>query len=263
MNDNDLPSDSDESDVDYVPTGKEAEGLSEEDSGPESDGKNSEDETEGDPKKRKKTSKKPRKKKKVDVPVIEEKVAEEPPPQLKEEEKKKKADSLWADFMKDCGAPKPKTSQVSEAVKADVSSSVVEEKENKSEPEPKPGKITVTEIFEFAGEKVSVEKEVDVSSSKAQMPVGAVRGGRGRGRGGGLSSVLSQLGKGGKLSTLEKSKLDWERFKRDQGIKEDLEKHNKGKNGYLEKQDFLERADLRQFEIEKEMRTKARRTLNR
>lgn len=59
--------------------------------------------------------------------------------------------------------------------------------------------------------------------------------GRGRRRGGavatGIGSLLSQIGKKGKLSTLEKSKLDWERFKDEQGIKEDLESHNKGKDG--------------------------------
>lgn len=49
--------------------------------------------------------------------------------------------------------------------------------------------------------------------------------------GGGLTSILSQLGKKGKLSTLEKSKLDWDKFKNDEGLNEQLQAHNKGKNG--------------------------------
>lgn len=76
---------------------------------------------------------------------------------------------------------------------------------------------------------------------------------------GGLSSVLGQIGKKSKLSVLEKSKLDWNNFKKEEGIEEDLKTYNKGKNGYLEKQDFLQRTDLRQFEIEKTMRSSSRR----
>lgn len=71
---------------------------------------------------------------------------------------------------------------------------------------------------------------------------------------GGLGSVLSQIGKKQKLSTLEKSKLDWNRFKKDENIEDELKSHNMGKNGYLDRQDFLQRTDLRQFEMEKDAR---------
>lgn len=72
---------------------------------------------------------------------------------------------------------------------------------------------------------------------------------------GGLSRFTSQLsGKKAKLSTLEKSKLDWDRFKSDEGIAEDLKSFNQGKKGFLERQAFLERADVKQFEIEKNFR---------
>lgn len=55
---------------------------------------------------------------------------------------------------------------------------------------------------------------------------------RGRGRGGGaLASVLGQLGKTQKLSTLEKSKLDWDTFKKSEGIEEKIQTFNKGKEG--------------------------------
>lgn len=54
---------------------------------------------------------------------------------------------------------------------------------------------------------------------------------KGRGSSGGINSVLSLIGKKGKLSTLEKSKLDWDGFKAKEGIVEDLERHNKGRNG--------------------------------
>ena len=71
---------------------------------------------------------------------------------------------------------------------------------------------------------------------------------------GGLGAVLNQLSKKNQLSTLEKTKLDWTSFKRQEGIEEELQTHNKGKEGFLERRDFLERTDLRQFEIEKSFR---------
>lgn len=49
--------------------------------------------------------------------------------------------------------------------------------------------------------------------------------------GGGLSGVLGQLNKKNKLSTLEKSKLDWSTYKQDEGIEEEIQSHNKGRNG--------------------------------
>ena len=54
----------------------------------------------------------------------------------------------------------------------------------------------------------------------------------------------------------EKSKLDWETFKADEGIEEELQIHNRGKDGFIERKQFLERTDLRQFEIEKSLRQK-------
>lgn len=60
---------------------------------------------------------------------------------------------------------------------------------------------------------------------------GPSRGSAPRGRGGGLSAVLSQIGKKSKISTLEKSKLDWERFKSEEGLQEEIQTHNRGKDG--------------------------------
>lgn len=60
------------------------------------------------------------------------------------------------------------------------------------------------------------------------------------------------------MTILEKSKLDWSNFKTNEGIGEELQQHIRGKNGYLEKKAFLERADYRQFEIERDMRLSTR-----
>jgi hypothetical protein len=89
-----------------------------------------------------------------------------------------------------------------------------------------------------------VTKEVALDTAEARLsakatpasPAVSHGAGRGRGRGGsgglkGLSSVLGQLGKKSKLGTLEKSKLDWDRYKKDEGIEEELQKYNKGRDG--------------------------------
>lgn len=74
----------------------------------------------------------------------------------------------------------------------------------------------------------------------------------------GLSSVLGALSSGKKKpSTMLKSAQDWERYKKESGLEAELEQHNRN-GGYLEKVAFLQRADQRQFEIEREIRMKRR-----
>lgn len=57
-----------------------------------------------------------------------------------------------------------------------------------------------------------------------------------------------------KLTVLEESRNDWDRFKKEQGIDEDIACYNKGRAGYLEKQAFLNRCDWRSFEYERNTR---------
>ncbi|XP_072754159.1 craniofacial development protein 1 [Anoplolepis gracilipes] len=278
-----LPSDSDEDDEDYVPDGVDSDVVSEVESegdvesSPEDE--NDENKRETGLKKGKKRSKSRKgiKRRKIienksKVSEEESKEAEECPEtkELTEEEEKKRADSLWADFMKDTAVvskPKPQNS--------------INRSNERSPPIQKPKiqeKVKITKVFEFAGEEVKVEKEVSVDSAEARLslsaaenstkssePASAASKGRGKGgirRGGlsGISSVLGQIGKKSKISTLEKSKLDWDNFKKQENIEEEINTHNRGKDGYLERQDFLQRADLRQFEIEKQLRNSSRRS---
>ena len=53
---------------------------------------------------------------------------------------------------------------------------------------------------------------------------------------------------------MDKTSLDWDTFKDQNQLKEDLEEKVQGKNAHLIKQDFLTRVDLRQFEKEKAQR---------
>ncbi|XP_077982712.1 craniofacial development protein 1-like [Glandiceps talaboti] len=212
----------------------------------------------------------------------------------KEEEEKKKADDLWASFLSDVdppAKPKPKTSvssstsqqSISQVDKSDGSRSVnAKEKKDETSKETEK-KLTVTKVFDFAGEEVKVTEQVDVNSKEGKAylkqkeaekesqketekgqssgiskPTIVSRLGSGvpglkRPRGG-LSGVLGKINKKPKMSTLQKSHLDWKSFKEDEGIEEELTQHNKGKEGYLEKQAFLERTDVRQYEMEKTVR---------
>ncbi|KAI5755835.1 hypothetical protein M8J77_020015 [Diaphorina citri] len=225
LDDAHLPS-SDDSDEDFVPSGEE--NLpSEDDSNDEVESDDNQTIDNEGVKKRSKQSKKSQKRRKI--------VTEEP--SNKEEEKSDKptlsTDELWKEFI---SGPTESPSDKKE----ESSSSMPEVK-------------TVTQVCTFAGEQVKVEKQVPVSIVNSR--------GRGRGGRGGMAGILGALGKQPKLSILEKSKLDWTQYKQSEGLEEQLSTFNKGKDGYLEKQEFLQRTDLRQFENEKELRNATRKTL--
>ncbi|KAL1489476.1 hypothetical protein ABEB36_014364 [Hypothenemus hampei] len=264
MNKDDYKDESDTSDEDYVPDIKIEDAVSE----VESDG-DSEDPISGseeDPNakfgKRSKPVKTPGKKRKLCTvqetsKTLETKVECDP---KDSEEQKKKADDLWADFMKDTGFRSKNTACKSSSVQSKTSQSM-SKNDNKNEALNKIDsnsnkKIKVTQLFEFAGEEVRVEKEVDASSAEARLLTKSTPKSSTKKSGNlsGIGNVLTQLGKKQKISTLEKSKLDWDRFKKEENIEEELQTHNKGRDGYLDRQDFLQRADLRRFEIEKEIR---------
>ncbi|CAK9803959.1 Craniofacial development protein 1 [Anthophora plagiata] len=287
-----LPSDSDEDDEDYVPDGADDEPVSEvesegdAESGPEDENdENKRESTKKQGRKRSKTTKSNVKKHRRAGKKLKDEADEkedegdekneksEKKKELTEEEEKKRADSLWADFMKD--------TEVTPKSKAESTTHKPKEKSQLIEKPKVEEKVKITKVFEFAGEEVKIEKEVPIDSAEARLSLSSAdnsektansaspagRGsGRGRGSGfkraglGGISSVLGQIGKKAKISTLEKSKLDWDSYKKQENLEEEITTHNKGKDGYLERQDFLQRADLRQFEIEKQLRNANRRS---
>ncbi|XP_076989178.1 craniofacial development protein 1 isoform X2 [Tamandua tetradactyla] len=151
-----------------------------------------------------------------------------------EDARKKKEDELWASFLNDVGSKSkvPPTTEVKRGEETEEMSSskllvTAEELEKPKDIE----KVKITKVFDFAGEEVRLK------------------------RSSGVSSLLGKIGvKKQKLSTLEKSKLDWESFKEEEGIGEELAIHNRGKEGYIERKAFLDRVDHRQFEIERDLR---------
>ncbi|XP_038657193.1 craniofacial development protein 1-like, partial [Scyliorhinus canicula] len=181
---------------------------------------------------------------------------------------KKKADDLWANFLSDVGQkPKPvaitptsrKEDILVDQEKLSKSPDIVKDSEK-----PKaPGKVKITKVFDFAGEEVKVTKEVDAASKEAKIffknqnevqekdlpavpatvEVG-VPTGSGVKRQSAIGNILGKMGgKKQKMSTLEKSKVDWEAFKEKEGIGDELAIYNRGKEGYIERKAFLDRVD--------------------
>ncbi|CAH8663951.1 unnamed protein product [Dicrocoelium dendriticum] len=71
---------------------------------------------------------------------------------------------------------------------------------------------------------------------------------------GALKNIKALTGnKPNKLTTLEKSRLDWESFVRAEDIEDDLIAHNKGKQGYLERRAFVDRAAEREYEYQRNL----------
>ncbi|VDL83330.1 unnamed protein product [Nippostrongylus brasiliensis] len=77
----------------------------------------------------------------------------------------------------------------------------------------------------------------------------------------GLGGALTLLAKKSKMSVLDKSNLDWTSYKAENNLQEELETFNRGKNGYLDKMEFLSRTDYNEFEKEKALRNAARKPL--
>ena len=67
-----------------------------------------------------------------------------------------------------------------------------------------------------------------------------------------LDKVLTELQGPKVISTVTKSSYDWDVYKEKEQIEDDLSKVSK--DGYLTKQDFLDRCDVRSFEKERDIR---------
>ncbi len=158
---------------------------------------------------------------------------------LKDEE----LDSLWAEMNTGSAASTKKTvagtgaAAVKKAAVAwppavDVSSLLAELDRSKPQLE--------KETVKFAGEEV----EVLVKSKKKEE--------------GGVAGLIESLKPKAtrKINTVQKSELDWEAHKEaDKGVQDELQSHMKGQT-YLEKVSFLKRAELREYEIERDGKRK-------
>ncbi|XP_022999973.1 craniofacial development protein 1-like isoform X2 [Cucurbita maxima] len=110
------------------------------------------------------------------------------------------------------------------------------------------GKVEIREIRDFAGQNVEIKKFVDAYSKEAHEKMKAPATSA-------VDAVLEQIKKKQKLSVLDKTKKDWGEFKEEtKGLEGDLATYKKSSNQYLEKVSFLQRADYREFERERDAR---------
>eukprot|EP01018_Ginkgo_biloba_P031542 Gb_16949 [translate_table: standard] len=114
------------------------------------------------------------------------------------------------------------------------------------------GKIEVNEVREFAGEEVKLKKFVDPNSRDAQDALEKAK--MQASSSSGLDALLEQIRKKPKLNILDKSRKDWGDFKEEKGLEEELDAYKKSGDKYLDKVYFLQRADLREFERERDAR---------
>eukprot|EP00775_Hariotina_reticulata_P003497 gene3497-3766_t len=93
---------------------------------------------------------------------------------------------------------------------------------------------------------VQVDKDSKEAKQAAERSAAAATG---------LDSFLKQIESKKKVTVLDKSKMDWQDFKQtDTDVQEELEAHRRSDKQYLDKQDFLKRAELREYEIERDKR---------
>ncbi|XP_075693667.1 craniofacial development protein 1 isoform X2 [Rhinoderma darwinii] len=144
-----------------------------------------------------------------------------------EEAKKKKEEDLWSSFLSDVGkqpksqpaVPAPQNLQTGKKDKDSKNDSTKSSKED-SETVDDSKKLTITKVFDFAGEEIRVTKEVDCSSREAK-------------------EFIKQQETGHLDPSPAPSRTD-----------------TAASSGYIERKAFLERVDYRQFELEREIRLK-------
>ena len=105
--------------------------------------------------------------------------------------------------------------------------------------------LQITEVKDFAGQEIEVKRLVEAGSKEASSSASTS----------GVDAVLEQIKKKQKLSVLDKTKKDWGEYKEEnKGVEDELDKYKKSSDQYLDKVSFLERADYRQFEKERDAR---------
>ncbi|KQK04198.1 craniofacial development protein 1 isoform X1 [Brachypodium distachyon] len=112
------------------------------------------------------------------------------------------------------------------------------------------GKVEITEVRDFAGKDIEIKKLVDADSKEAVEKAKAAGASPSA-----VDNILEQIRKKQKLSVLDKTKKDWGEFKvENKGVEEELGAYKKSSNQYLDRQSFLQRADYREFERERDAR---------
>ncbi|EFJ46869.1 hypothetical protein VOLCADRAFT_92611 [Volvox carteri f. nagariensis] len=121
------------------------------------------------------------------------------------------------------------------------------------------GKVAVTEVRRFAGRDIQVTMHVDKDSKEAQKAAARAAAPPPPPTSSGLDAILAEIDKkkkvGSEVSVLDKTKADWSEYKAaNTEVDEELETYKKSGDQYLDKQNFLKRAELREYEKERDLR---------
>eukprot|EP00216_Chloropicon_sp_CCMP2111_P003472 CAMPEP_0198237954 /NCGR_PEP_ID=MMETSP1446-20131203/3689_1 /TAXON_ID=1461542 ORGANISM="Unidentified sp, Strain CCMP2111" /NCGR_SAMPLE_ID=MMETSP1446 /ASSEMBLY_ACC=CAM_ASM_001112 /LENGTH=533 /DNA_ID=CAMNT_0043920233 /DNA_START=83 /DNA_END=1684 /DNA_ORIENTATION=- len=112
------------------------------------------------------------------------------------------------------------------------------------------GTHLVKETRNFAGKDVEVVREVDASSREGARAMAASRAAA---QGRGIDYVLHLLDRKRKLNVVDKTRLDWKDFKRENAkVQEELASYVKGTDRHVDKVGFLQRAERREYEKERD-----------
>lgn len=117
------------------------------------------------------------------------------------------------------------------------------------------GHFQITEVKDFAGKEIEVKRLVEADSKEALERGNKDSCSSSASKPSAVDAVLEQIKKKQKLSVLDKTKKDWGEYKEEnKGVEDELDKYKKSSDQYLDKVSFLERADYRQFEKERDAR---------
>ena len=122
------------------------------------------------------------------------------------------------------------------ALKRKVSGEEQEEERKKKEAEG-PQTVTVYDDQDYVGENIKVKKTMVVGSKEH-------REWQRRQQKTGIDAVLAAIGPKKQMTTLNKSDIDWQHFKNEAKITDELEQHKRN-GGFIEKQDFIARTEDR------------------
>ena len=109
--------------------------------------------------------------------------------------------------------------------------------------------VEVAETVKFAGSTVTVTTTVTAAAAAPE----SADSGAGANE---LDHVVDTLAKRRGVTTVEKSSYDWEAYKREKQLQDELK--DAAKTGFVEKEAFLHRVDERQFGLERAERERAR-----
>lgn len=117
---------------------------------------------------------------------------------------------------------------------SDTATSITEHKDENSDAKAavESKRIVVKQRYEFAGEKIEIESEINEKEAALLQAKKSASG---------LGGILDQLKGKNKISTLQKTKLDWNQFTTEEGLEDEFTQNRK--DGYIQKKEFLQNAE--------------------